>query len=347
VPEVRQRRAPARWVVAVIGVAILVVAADIGAFVLARGGSSAPDPETSLGDVVAVIDPAAGRLVARVAVGRQPTLVRAGYGGAWVLNKGDGTVTRIDTRSHKVVATFELDATANALTVGAGGVWLAGHSRSAVQGPLEATALERIDPASGAVDRSFATKTGATVVAAGGGALWSTGYLGGHVRGAARSDAVSGAMSKLNIGIYGDLVAANDTAVYYVASASDRVARVSTKTGQLTDSMTLASDASLASGDIPPNPTDVAVGGGAVWISETDGTVIRIDPRLGGIVASIPACRNALAVAYGEGAAWVACGNDTVVRLDPATDTPGRPIPVGRLPRGIAAGEGAVWVTLN
>jgi virginiamycin B lyase len=111
--------------------------------------------------------------------------------------------------------------------------------------------------------------------------------------------------------------------------------------------MTLASDASLASGDIPPNPTDVAVGGGAVWISETDGTVIRIDPRLGGIVASIPACRNALAVAYGEGAAWVACGNDTVVRVDPATDTPGRPIPVGRLPRGIAAGEGAVWVTLN
>jgi DNA-binding beta-propeller fold protein YncE len=154
-------------------------------------------------------------------------------------------------------------------------------------------------------------------------------------------------MRRLDIGIYGDLVAADDAAAYYVATVGDRVARVSVKTGLLTNSMTLASDASLAAGNLPPNPTDVAVGGGAVWISETDGTLLRIDPRLHGIVASIPACRNALAVAYGERAAWVACGNGTVVGVDPATNAPGRPIAVGRLPRGIAAGEGAVWVTLN
>jgi len=344
---VRQRRTPARWVLVVIGVAILVVAVDVGVFVLARGGTSAAEAQPASGDAVAVIDPAAGRLVAHVAVGRQPTLIRAGYGGAWVLNKGDGTVTHIDARSRKVVGTLEPDAAANALTVGAGGVWLAGHPRSNLQGALETTALERIDPASGNIDRSFETKTGASVVAAGGGSLWSTGYLGGHVRGAARSDAVSGVMSKLDIGIYGDLVAADDTAAYYVASIGNRVARVSVKTGLLTDSMTLASDASLAAGNIPPDPTDVAVGGGAVWISETDGTLLRIDPRLDRIVASIPACRNALAVAYGEGAVWVACGDDTVVRIDLATDAPGRPISVGRLPRGIAAGEGAVWVTLN
>lgn len=338
---------PARWVLAVMGVAVLVAAIDIGAIVLARGGTSAAqDAQPVLGDAVAVIDPAGGRLVARVAVGRQPTLVRAGYGGAWVLNKGDGTVTHIDAHSHKVVATLKPDAAVNALTVGAGGVWLAGHSRS-VQSALETTSIQRVDPASGAIDRSFTTKTGATVVAAGGGSLWSTGYLGGHVRGAARSDAVSGVMSKLDIGIYGDLVAANDTAAYYVASVGNRIARVSTKTGRLTDSMTLASDASLAAGIILPNPTDVAVGGGAVWISETDGSVVRIDSRLNGIVASIPVCHNALAVAYGEGAVWVACSNDTVVRVDPATDAPGRPIAVGRLPRGIAAGEGAIWVTLN
>ena len=343
----RQRLLPPRWVLAIIGVALIVGAIDIGAFAIAHGGTSAADAQPARGDTVAVIDPGRGRIVARVAVGRQPTLVRAGYGGAWVLNKGDGTVTHIDAHSHKVVSTFEPDAAANALTVGAGGVWLAGHSRSAVQGALETTALERIDPVSGAIDRSFETKTGASVVAAGGGSLWSTGYLGGHVRGAAQSDAVSGVMSKLDIGIYGDLVAADDTAAYYVASIGNRVARVSTKTGRLTDSMTLVSDASLAAGNIPPNPTDVTVGGGAVWISETDGTVLRLDPHLGGIVATIPACRNALAVAYGEGAVWVACGNDTVVRIDLAMDTPSRPIAVGGLPRGIAAGEGAVWVTLN
>jgi hypothetical protein len=347
VPEVGQRRIPARWVLAVIGVAILVVAIDIGAVVHARGGTSAADVNSTSGDVVAVIDPAGGRVVARVAVGHQPTLVRVGFGGAWVLNKADGTVTHIDARSHKVVATLEPDAAATALTVGAGGVWLAGFPRAAVHGPPETSELERIDPVSGAVDRSFMTKTGAYVVAAGGGSLWSTGNLGAHVRGSARSDARSGLMSKLDIGIYGDLVVANDTAVYYVGSGSDRVARVSATTGRLTDSLTLATDASLAAGNIPPNPTDIAIGGGALWISETNGTLLRIDPRLKGILTSISACRSALAVAYGEGAVWVACGGGTVVRVDPVTGIRSAPISVGRLPRGIAAGAGAVWVTLN
>ena len=191
------------------------------------------------------------------------------------------------------------------------------------------------------------TPSPASVIAAGGGAVWSTGYLGGHVRGAARSDAMTGAMRKVEIEIYGDLVAADDQAAYWVASVGDRVARVSTKTGLLTDSLPLATDASLAAGRVPPNPTDVAVGGGAVWISAVDGSLIRIDPRLRGIVASIPVCRNALAVAYGEGAAWVACGDNSVVRVDPSTDEAGPPIHVGSLPRGIAAGAGAVWVTLN
>ncbi len=347
-PLVRQKRRPARWVLAVTAVAILVLAADIGVFVLARDDPApAEAARVAPAGTVAVIDPERGRLLGQVAVGEQPTAVRAGYGAAWVLNKGDGTVTRIDAHSHEVIDTISSDAVANALTLGAGGVWLAGHPRRDLSGRLELAALERINPSTGAIDRSFQTKTGTTVFAAGGGSLWSTGLLGGHIRGAARSNARSGVMSKLDIGIYGDLVAADGAAAYYVATAGDRVARVSTRTGRLTNSMTLASDASLAAGNVPPNPTDVAVGGGALWISETDGTVLRVEPRLGGIVASIPACRNALAVAYGEGAVWVACGDNSLVRIDPATDVPAAPISLGRLPRGIAAGEGAVWVTLN
>ena len=42
------------------------------------------------GGIVAVIDPAGARVVARVEVGAQPTLIATGFGGAWVLNKGEG-----------------------------------------------------------------------------------------------------------------------------------------------------------------------------------------------------------------------------------------------------------------
>ena len=332
-----------RWVVLVLLVAVLVAAADVGVYLLAR---DTPDAAAAAKDHVAVIDPAKGKVVAQVAVGHAPTAVVTGYGGAWVLNRADGTVSHIDAKTHKVIGTIEPDAVANDLTVGHDGIWFAGRPRAKEQPALDVAALEHIDPATGRVDRELESHTGATVLAAGGGALWSTGYLGGYVRGSARSDPRTGAMRKVDIGIYGDLVTADDQAVYWVASAGNRVARVSTRTARMTAQMPLLSDAAVASGVVPANPTGVAVGAGSVWISMTDGTVRRIDARLRHGPTTIPVCHNALALAYGEGAVWVAC-NDKVVRIDPATGTAGKGIALASFPRGIAAGEGSVWVTLD
>jgi YVTN family beta-propeller protein len=334
-------------VLVVVGVVVLVAALDVAVFVLARGhGEAAVVRKPTLG-AVAVIDPHSGRVRSQVTVGRDPTSIEAGFGGVWVLNRSQGTVTHIDAHSARVVSTLTPDATANALALGAGGIWFAGHARSKASEPLEAALLERIDPATGRVDRRFATHTGATVVAAGSGAIWSTGYLGGFVRGAARSDAVTGELEKLNIGIYGDLVAADDDGVYYVASIANRVAALSARTARLTRTLNLITDASLAAGNVPSSPTGVVLGGGSVWISKSDGTVVRLPRTLDGITANVKACANALAIAYGESAVWVACGDDTVVRIDPVTNRATKVVSVGGLPRGIAAGEGGVWVTLN
>jgi DNA-binding beta-propeller fold protein YncE len=286
--------------------------------------------------------------VSRLAVGRQPTLIRAGYGAVWVLNASDGTLTHIDPATRKVVATLTPDTAVNAVAVGSGGIWFSGHRRASTKPALESTALERVDPRRGVVDRTFTAHTSASAVAAGGGAIWSTGLLAGRIRGAARSDAASGAMRVVDIGIYGDLLAADDHAAYYVASLGNRIARVDARSGRMTSSLLLASAASLAAGHVPATPTDVALGGSALWVSENDGTVLRVDRGLHRIVAAIRVCGNALALAYGEDAVWVACGERTVVRVDPSTDRPSQsPIRVDGLPRGIAAGEGAVWVTLN
>ncbi len=332
-----------RWVLAVAAVVVVVAAIDLGVVLVARGGD---DAAADTHGVVAVIDPDSARVVDRVDVGTEPTLITTGFGGAWVLNKGEGTVTHIDARSRHVVSTLEPDASANGLAVGAGGIWFAGRALNRSV-PLEEAMIERIDPLTGAVDRTFETHTGASVVVATPGSLWTTGYLGGHVRGAARSDTATGEFHQLTLTIYGDLIAAGEDAVYYVGSLGSRVVRVSTVTGKETNEMTLVSDASLAAGNVPALPTAVAVGGGSLWISESDGMILRVDKQLRGISARIPACRNALAVAYGSGAVWAACGNGTVARVDPATDRVSSVVPVGRLPRGIAVGEGAVWVTLD
>jgi DNA-binding beta-propeller fold protein YncE len=333
-------------VLGVVVAALAVAAIDVGVFLVARDGT--PVANARIGaDLVAVIDPKTSRVVDRIHVGRTPTVVAAGFGGAWVLNKGEGTLSHLDAQSHQVVQTVDLDVTASDLAIGEGGLWVAGRPRGDIEDPPEFAKLERIDPKTGGIDREFDTRTGAFVLAAGGHALWSTGTLAGRVRGAARSDAKTGAMRKVDIEIFGDLIAADDKAAYWVGSIASRVARVSTRTGLLTSSLPLATDASLAAGNVPPNPTDVALGGGSLWISAVDGSLIRVDRALRGIQASIPVCRNALAVAYGEGAVWVACGDSTVVRVDPKTDQAGAPIKVGALPRGIAAADGAVWVTLN
>lgn len=341
---------PPRWVLAVAALAVGVVAVDVAIVVVARHGDDRTDAALAtpaLRDSVAVIDPSDGHVTAHVGVGRLPTQVVAGYGGVWVLNRGEGSVTRIDPKGRHAVATIEPDAVAADIALGAGGVWFAGHTRALRDAPIEQTSFERINPSTGAVDRTFDTQMGPVAFAAGGRSIWAAGFVSGRTRGAARSSVTTGLMTPIDVGFFGDLVAADDTAAYYVASISNRVARVSTRTGRLTQSLELISDASLAAGNVPSSPTDIAIGGGALWVSKSDGSILRIDPKLGGIAASIPACHSALALAYGEGGVWVACGDGGVVRIDPNTDDVGREIPVGGLPRGIAAGEGAVWVTLN
>jgi DNA-binding beta-propeller fold protein YncE len=343
------RRTIPRWVLLVLGIAVVAAGADAALFVALhhRGSGAAAAAPGSVPDTVAVIDPKLGKLVARVRVGHQPTAIDAGYGSVWVLNKQDATLTHIDPRTRKVVETIEPDATANALAVGAGGVWFVGHPRDSTAERSLST-FEQIDPLDGKVLRSFETPSGAAILAAGGGALWSTGILRSHERASTRQDVRTGAMSRLDLGLMGgDLVAADDAAAYYVDSLGNRAARVNAKTGRRTNFLRLVSTASLIAGQVAADPTGVAIGGGSVWISETDGRLLRLDLRLHGITSKTRACGDALAVAFGEGAAWVACSDATVVRVDPATGRVSAPIRVGGLPRGIAAGEGAVWVTLN
>src|SRR5262249_20996634 len=87
----------------------------------------------------------------------------------------------------------------------------------------------------------------------------------------------------------------------------------------------------------------IVVGDGAVWVVGPGSTVVRIDPRSGRVVKTIPA--NAEALAAGPEGVW-ALFDDGVARIDPATNRLGAKIPVTLGNAGdIAVGGGAVWVT--
>jgi YVTN family beta-propeller protein len=97
---------------------------------------------------------------------------------------------------------------------------------------------------------------------------------------------------------------------------------------------------------VDPNasPSSVAVGDGAVWLTDTDaGNVIRVDST--GLPTPIAVGNGPTAIAVGDGGVWVVDSlNETLVRIDPDASSVTAVIPVGRSPAGVAVGGGSVWV---
>lgn len=106
------------------------------------------------------------------------------------------------------------------------------------------------------------------------------------------------------------------------------------------------SGAVLATIAIGKGAFDIAVGAGAVWVPNADdNTVIRIDPTTNQAVATIPISGGPYGVAADSTSVWVASLDGTVYRIDPATNQPTTPIHTQATGGYVAVGSGAVWVT--
>jgi YVTN family beta-propeller protein len=92
-----------------------------------------------------------------------PGAIAIGEGAVWVLNRGDGTVSRIDPKSNKVSATVDVGKASGSgwIAAGEGSVWL-----SAPGAPLV-----RIDPRVNRVAQQFTGEDGGPI-AVGHKALW-------------------------------------------------------------------------------------------------------------------------------------------------------------------------------
>lgn len=106
-------------------------------------------------------------------------------------------------------------------------------------------------------------------------------------------------------------------------------------------------------------PTDVAVDGNFVWVSDyADDAVIKFDPGapdadgLPG-ATTVPVCDGPRSITTGSGLVWVACAGEEnsdepgqVVKIDASNGrVVGDPVDVGPQPTSIAAGPSSVWVT--
>ena len=58
-----------------------------------------------------------------------PVDVAVGAGGVWVANSREGTVSRIDPQSNRVIATIRVGHSLQGIAVGGGAVWVSVQAR--------------------------------------------------------------------------------------------------------------------------------------------------------------------------------------------------------------------------
>ena len=102
----------------------------------------------------------------------------------------------------------------------------------------------------------------------------------------------------------------------------------------------------VADAPVGASPTKIAVGAGAIWVTNTDDdTVSKVDLATNRPVDTIQVGHGPVGVAVCDGFVWVANSLDgTVSWIDPKVDREVQRINVGSGPLGVACANGSVWV---
>ena len=131
-----------------------------------------------------------------------------------------------------------------------------------------------------------------------------------------------------------------------ITLSTDTSLNVITEIPTTNASMALRSDQILAKINVGYLPFRLAIGEGAIWVTDqNDSAVYRIDPQMNQVVATIPVGSVPKGLAVSEGVVWVAnTGGMTVSRIDAQTNEVVATIDVGDSPTNVAIGEGSIWV---
>jgi DNA-binding beta-propeller fold protein YncE len=164
-----------------------------------------------------------------------------------------------------------------------------------------------------------------------------------------RIDAATGDVDHIGAGFAVD-VAVGEGAIWTVGSAfhveGADVSRIDPHTRRVIEKVP------PPNGPLASWANGIAADASGVWvIDETGAMVWKVDPGPARVSAIIPV-HGPLAIAIGEGAVWTANNDGTVTHIDPSAATAVKTIPLGSYPRiaypvDLAAGEGAVWVAVH
>jgi serine/threonine-protein kinase len=284
------------------------------------------------------------KAVASIEVGKGPDGVAVDEKGVvWVNNHDDGTVTRIDGDSGKVLGQpFKVGKSVDGVVTGKGITYVAVAGEDRVQRfegadePIlgadiqvgkdpEAIALgkqlvwvaNRGDNSVNRLDRATPTKLGPPI---GVGSQPSGIFVGkSTVWVANNGDNTVTRIDPSTATIKGDPIPVGNAPrgvkegfkfAWVANSGDDTVTKLDRNTGEVIGQPI----------EVGHNPREIAIGLGSVWVTNRDdGTVSRIDPKTGQVIGNpITVGSRPLGIAVGGGAVWVANhGGDSVTKIQP------------------------------
>ena len=270
-----------------------------------------------------------------VTVGSHPTGLTFGADAVWVLNFGDGTLSRIDPATGEVTDTPAVGGTPTGLAFGADAVWV---TTGFGQASGDIGSVVQFDAQQAEIERTIPVAHGVSGIAFGEGAVWVVD----------RNRNLVLRIDPNNLGAAPEEVpVGRDPQAVTVGAGSVWVTSVLDATLWRIDPTTLEPVATIP---LLEPPTSIAVGDQAVWVtSESGDTVTRIDPATNRPGSTIDVGNGPLGVVATDGAIWIAVGGDGhLARLDPASEAVVATYPVDDAPDGVIADDdGGVWVTVH
>ena len=355
----RRRYASKRLVLAAL-VALVAIAAPVAA-VLSRG-SGGRTAVAVQGNSVAVIDPKTNAVVGDVAVGTDPAQLVYSDGRVWVANSGDLTLSRISARTLKASPPVGVAAPQiTDLAAGFGSVWIADGTGGSVLrfDPTWNRVVATIQiPFKGGMSMPSGGKAFPYVnaVAVGEGGVWALEESQTAVfRIDPHKQAVDLTIPKAVVAPMGSLGSRGDTERLAVGLGSVWAAD---PLGQSLNELSPALRSKVLSINLPAapppgrlDPSSLAVGGGAVWLTsyrEAEVWLVDIGRNHNSVTETIPVGRGALGLAVDRSGVWVANSLDgTVTRVDPQTNKVVATIKLGHTPSWVAIGGGRIWVSVQ